>query len=220
LKEEIVDWREWINQSLPRTEIMRGGATVWESGAHGLIGDTLGPVMHLHDGASEIFYFISGKCRLEVGGSDEFFTAGDFVLVPPQVPHNLWNAGDEDLLVFWIVAPHKPDDKWRTEAITREEMERRVSRSKIAPGADLPSDANIHSELITLEPGSQVNQQTMTGQEAVIYIAAGQTEVKVGKLSGRLTENDFVHVPVNTPYSALAVDGPASVLLFEMPSYE
>lgn len=212
-----MDWHEWINQSLPRTEIMRGGATVWESGASSLIGDTLGPVMHLHDGASEIFYFLSGRCRLEVGSSEEIFTAGDFVLVPPQVPHNLWNAGGDDLLVFWIVAPHKMDDKWRTEAITSEEMQRHVIRSRVEPGAQLPGDENIGSQLVDLETGSHVDQHTRTGQEAVIYIAAGQADVKVGKLQGRLNENDFVHVPVNTAYSAQAVDGPASVLVFEMP---
>lgn len=213
----MVDWREWINQSLPRTEIMRGGATVWESGANGLIGDTLGPVMHLHDGASEIFYFISGKCRLEIGDSEQFFEAGDFVLVPPQVPHNLWNAGDEDLLVFWIVAPHKPEDKWRTGEIAAEDMKRRVTRSRVEPGVELPSDANIHSQLHTLEPGSQLKRQTQAGQEAVIYIAAGQAEVRVGKLSGRLSENDFVHVPVNTDFSAVPLEGEAAVLVFEMP---
>jgi len=31
-----MNWHEWIRQSLPRTEIMRGGATVWEVGAKGL----------------------------------------------------------------------------------------------------------------------------------------------------------------------------------------
>ena len=212
-----MDWQEWINQSLPRTEIMRGGATVWAKGANGLIGDTLGPVMHLHDGASEIFYFISGKCRLEVGDTEEYFESGDFVLVPPQVPHNLWYAGDEDLLVFWIVSPHMPEDKWRTESITSDEMKLRVVRSRVEQGMDLPGDGNIHSQLQTLGPGNQFTGQTMVNQEAVIYITDGQAEVKVGKLGGRLVQNDFVHVPVNTPYSAMPVGRPASVLLFEMP---
>jgi len=212
-----VDWRDWINQSLPRTEIMRGGATVWESGAHGLIGDTLGPVMHLHDGASEIFYFVSGKCRLEVGKNEEYFESGDFVLVPPQVPHNLWNAGEEDLLVFWIVSPHMSEDKWRTESITSEEMKLRVVRSRVEQGVDLPSDGNIHSQLHTLGLGNQLTNQTMVKQEAVIYITEGQAEIKIGKLGGRLVQNDFVHVPVNTPYSAIPVGGSASVIIFEMP---
>lgn len=212
-----MNWQAWIKQSLPRTEIMRGGATVWARDTDRLIGDTLGPVMHLHDGASEIFYFISGKCRLEVGDTEELFDAGDFVLVPPEVPHNLWNAGDEDLLVFWIVAPHMPEDKWRTEAITGDEMKRRVVRSRVEPGSELPGDANIHSRLFTLDPGNLLNHETQAGQEAVIYINDGQAEVKVGKLSGLLKAHDFVHVPMNTHFSALPVDGPASVLLFEMP---
>ena len=212
-----MDWHEWIKQSLPRTEIMRGGATVWARGADGLIGDTLGPVMHLHDGASEIFYFLSGKCRLEVGDTEEYFDPGDFVLVPPEVPHNLWNAGDEDLLVFWIVAPHMPDDKWRTEAITGDEMKRRVVRSRVEQGAELPSDANILSQLHNLDSGIQLHSQTRADQETVIYIASGQADIKVGKLGGRLRENDFVHVPVNTAFSAVPADGQASVLLIKMP---
>lgn len=68
--------------------------------ARGLIGDTLGPIMHAHHQASEIFYFISGRCRLEVGNGEELFEPGDFVLVPPLLSHNLWNAGNDDLLVF------------------------------------------------------------------------------------------------------------------------
>ena len=202
-----MDWHEWIKQSLPRTEIMRGGATVWAQGAQGLIGDTLGPVMHLHDGASEIFYFPAGRCRLEVGDTEEYFGAGDFVLVPPGVPHNLWNAGDEDLLVFWIVAPHRMENKWRTEEISSEELQRRTSRTFIEPGAALPSDANIHSRLLDLQSGESVTLETHPGQEAVIYIHSGQADVQVGKLGGRLQANEFVHVPVGTAYAVRAMQG-------------
>jgi mannose-6-phosphate isomerase-like protein (cupin superfamily) len=212
-----MDWHEWIKQSLPRTEIMRGGATVFEQGAQGLKGDTLGPVMHLHDGASEIFYFPSGKCRLEVGDTEEIFGPGDFVLVPQGVPHNLWNAGDEDLLVFWIVAPHFMGNKWRTEEITAEEMQHRVIRTHIEPGAALPSDANIHSRLLELQSSEGVSLETLPGQEAVIYINSGGAEVQVGRLSGKLQANEFVHVPVGTSYSITAAQGAASALLFEMP---
>ena len=212
-----MEWHDWIRQSLPRTEIMRGGATVWAKGAQGLSGDTLGPVLHLHDGASEIFYFVSGMCRLEVGDRDEYFGPGDFILVPPGVPHNLWNAADEDLLVFWIVAPHRMENKWRTQEITAEDMRRRASRTHIEPGAALPSDANIHSRLLEFQPGEDLSLETRLGQEAVIYISSGQAEVKVGKLSGRLQANEFVHVPVGTAFSVAAVEGPAAALLFEMP---
>ncbi|MGW8249845.1 MAG: hypothetical protein ACWGO1_04320, partial [Anaerolineales bacterium] len=110
------------------------------------------------------------------------------------------------------------EDKWRAEAITREEMQLQVIRSKVEPGAELPSDENIFSRLVDLESGSQIERYTRSAQEAVIYIVEGQADVKVGKLGGRLAENDFVHVPVGTAYSARAAVGPALVLLFEMPS--
>jgi len=212
-----MNWHEWIRQSLPRTEIMRGGATVWQAGAQGLIGDTLGPVMHLHDRASEIFYFVSGKCRLEVGDSEQIFNPGDFTLVPPQVPHNLWNTADEDLLVFWIVAPHFQEAKWRTENISPAEMQRRLLRTRVEPGAILPSDDNIRSRLVTLDAQQSLSERTRPGQEAVLYVASGQAHVRVGKLGGRLDSNDFVHVPVDTTYTVAAEGVPASVLVFQMP---
>jgi quercetin dioxygenase-like cupin family protein len=212
-----MDWHEWIRQSLPRTEKLRGGAAVWEVGAQGLTGDTLGPVMHLHDGASEIFYFVAGKCRLEVGDTEEFFSPGDFVLVPPGVPHNLWNAADEDLLVFWIVAPHIWENKWRTDDISTEDLQRRAMRGRVEPGANLPGDANIRSRLVALQEGESLAERTGVSQEAVLYVTAGLVQVKVGKLEGRLEVNDFVHVPVDTEYSAAAVSGAASVLVFHTP---
>jgi len=212
-----MNWQEWIRQSLPRTEIMRGGATVWQAGAQGLIGDTLGPVLHLHDGASEIFYFVSGRCRLEVGDSEQIFNPADFTLVPPQVPHNLWNAADEDLLVFWIVAPHLQEAKWRTEDISPAEMQRRIQRARVEPGAILPSDANIRSRLVTLGAQQSLSERTRPGQEVVLYVASGQAQVRVGKLGGRLDSNDFVHVPADTAYTVAAESSPASVLVFQMP---
>jgi mannose-6-phosphate isomerase-like protein (cupin superfamily) len=213
-----MNWQSWIEQRIPITTIQRGGATVWQRGANGLIGDSLGPILHLHDDASEIFYFISGRCRLEIGNSEEFFGPGDFVLVPPLVPHNLWNAGDEDLLVFWLVAPNYVNNKWRTDNFPPGAMELRAIRSHIEPGVELPSDDKIRSRLSTLSPASPgLTGRTGEQQEAVIYLVEGQAEVKIGKLGGTFNGHDFVHVPAATAYSVTPLDGPASVLLFEMP---
>ncbi len=210
-----MDWHSWIKQSLPRTEIMRGGATVWAKGAKGLVGDTLGPIMHSHDRASEVFYFLAGRCRLEIGDSEEFFGPGDFVLVPPDVPHNLWNAGDGDLLVFWLVAPHFVNNKWQTENFVPGAMKMRAIRNRVESGAELPSNTQIRSRVLTLSAAH--NGHTAEGHEAVVYVAKGSAEVQVGKLRGALAAHDFVHIPVGTPYAIAPVDGAASVLIFEMP---
>ncbi len=212
-----MDWQAWIEQKIPVTEIQRGGATVWPRGSQGLIGDSLGPIMHLHDGASEIFYFISGRCRLEIGDSEEFFDPGEFVLVPPEVPHNLWNAGDEDLLVFWQVAPNFIHNKWRTEDFPPGAMQRRAVRSKLEPGRQLPSDENIRSRLVTLAGSQPLTGSTGQAQETVLYLAAGKARVSVGKLHGVLDANDFVHVPVGTSYSAQSAEAEASLLVLETP---
>jgi len=240
-----MNWQTWMEQHLPFTEIKRGGATVWPKGGNGLIGDSLGPVLHSHDNASEIFYFLAGRCRLEIGDTEEFFEAGDFILVPPDVPHNLWNAGEDELLVFWLVAPNFIQNKWRTENFVPGAMKRRGVRARVENGADLPSDKNIRTQFIhltsnvqqrTKEPqfaarqhgGSvlskgQVSEllrlQSRTGdaQEAVIYIVEGDAQVQVGKLGGVLHPNEFVNVQTGTDYSVAPVGEAARVLVFEMP---
>jgi mannose-6-phosphate isomerase-like protein (cupin superfamily) len=212
-----MDWRVWMEQRVPATEIQRGGATVWPKGGRGLIGDSLGPVMHLHDDASEIFYFVAGRCRLEIGTSEEFFEAGDFVLVPPEVPHNLWNAGDDDLLVFWIVAPNFVTNKWRTTAFPSGAMDRRARRSRAAPGTGLPGDPNIRTTLLTLRHPTRHVGRTGERQETIVYVTGGPADVRVGRLGARLGTHEFVHVPVGTQYSVAPAEDPATVLLFEMP---
>ncbi|MEP7355622.1 MAG: cupin domain-containing protein [Anaerolineales bacterium] len=212
-----MDWQTWVRQSLPRTDYMRGGATVWTPGMTGLLGDSLGPVMHLHDGASEIFYFLAGRCRLQVGDAEEIFEPGDFVLVPPEVPHNVLTASDDDLLVFWLVAPHFQANQWRTEGFPEGAMQRGIMRGHVAAGAELPSDDQIESQLLTLADGGGQTGRTSERQEAVLYLVDGQAEVRVGKLSGRLGPHEFVHVPVDTEYGLDCRFGPALILLFRLP---
>lgn len=213
----MLDWHSWIEQRIPSTEIQRGGATVWPAGGRSLIGDSLGPVMHLHDGASEIFYFIAGRCRLEIGNSEEVFGPGDFVLVPPEVPHNLWNAGEDDLLVFWIVAPNFVTNKWRTSGFPPGAMDRRALRSRADSDAVLPGDPNIRTRSLTLRDPATHAAHTEERQEAIVYVTDGHVEVRVGRLGGRLGAHEFVHVPAGTQYSVVPAGEPATLLLFEMP---
>jgi len=188
-----MDWRTWIRQSLPRTEIMRGGATVWEKGAKGLLGDTLGPVMHAHDKASEVFYFVAGRCRLEIGNAEEFFSPGDFVLVPPDLPHNLWNAGDDDLLVFWIVAPHFANNKWYTAPFVPGAMKWRATRSHVAPGAKGREQRFVSAPRRLAQPGV-LAQLELPPEHEPEAVRVRESEAHVG----------LAHVPAAPPVELLA----------------
>lgn len=213
-----MNWRAWMEQSLPFTDIKRGGATAWPRGEKGLIGDSLGPILHLHDGASEIFYFVDGRCRLEIGNSEEFFEPGDYVLVPPGVPHNLWNAGDDDLLIFWLVAPNFNENKWRTDHFPPGAMNRRALRGRVARGVELPSDANIRTRLVSVDPAPTCVVRTAERQEAIVYVLEGRVDAEVGARHRRMAEHDFVDVPASTPCLLTPTVAPVSVLIFEVPA--
>ena len=163
---------------------MRGGAAVWPNGAQRLVGDSLGPTMHSHDLASEIFYFVAGQCRLQIGDTTELLGPGDLVLIPPDVPHNLWNAGTKDLLVFWLVAPHFVGNMWRTENFVEGAMKTRAARSHVQAGAPLPSNGQIGMRIVM--PGVAAADCTADGSEAVVYVAVGSAVVNVGNLGGTL----------------------------------
>ena len=213
-----MEWQTWVRQSLPRTDYLRGGATCWPVGGSRLLDDALGPTLHLHVGAAEIFYFVAGRCRLEIGDSEEFFGPGDYVLVPPEVPHNLWSADPTtDLLVFWLVAPHFQADKWRTAGFPPGAMQQRAIRGRVEAGTTLPSHPLLDSQLLTLPAGAAQTEHTAEKQEAVLYVVEGEVETQVGHLRGRLGAHQLVHVPVDTPYALACPTGPALVLLIHTP---
>jgi mannose-6-phosphate isomerase-like protein (cupin superfamily) len=211
-----MDFNQWLQQHIPFTEIQRGGPGTWPAGTSRAPNDPLGPVMHLHDDASEIFYFIAGRARLEIGNTEEYFGPGDFVLVPPGTPHNLWNGGDKDLYALWIVAPNFVNNKWRTDNFPDGAMDRRATWSRVGPTAQLPSDTNIESRVVTLSPGERLQQATGERQEAILYIFEGGAHVTVGHLGGTLAAHQCVHVPVETDYTVASDGRPASLIVFHM----
>ncbi len=197
---------------MPRSEIVRGGAAVWPKGARRLLGDPLGPIMHSHDLATEIFFFVSGRCRLEIGDSAELYVPGDVVLIPPDVPHNFWNADEEDLLVFWLVAPHFVSNKWRTENFVKGAMQLRAVRTHVQAGMNLLGNDHINMRIVI--PGEAAVGCTTEGSEAVIYMAAGSAAVEVGHLSGALAAHQFVHVSTHTPYSVTPGQNSLTVIFY------
>lgn len=74
------------------------GLSIWPSGSV----DTQEP--HTED---EVYYVISGKARITVGGEDRPVSAGSIVFVPIGVEHHFHDI-EEDMkvLVFWAPPRH------------------------------------------------------------------------------------------------------------------
>ena len=60
---------------------------------------------HIHSKIEEIFYVVEGECQIRAG--DRLLTAhaGDFVLVPPGVPHGIGNPNGSPAKVVILISP-------------------------------------------------------------------------------------------------------------------
>lgn len=217
----MVDWRTEMERPGVFSPVCRGSLTAWPVGGVGLIGDSLGPIMHAHDDASEIFLFLAGRCRLEVGRTEHVLETGDFVLVPPEVPHNLWNATPEEpLAVFWLVAPNYADNKWRTEDFRPEGYERPLVRAGTDRPGPLPSDANIESELRALAPGEAGASTRDDAADTLVVVTSGTAGLRVDGDEETLEPGGWRHVPAGIPWVARAADGPAAIVVMRVPHRE
>jgi mannose-6-phosphate isomerase-like protein (cupin superfamily) len=64
---------------------------------------------HYHPRSEEIYYFTAGSGRMRLGEEEDEVSAGDCVVIPPGVPHKLWNSGPEPLVLLCCCAPAYSD---------------------------------------------------------------------------------------------------------------
>lgn len=209
------NWRDWVDEGYFKTENLRAGGLVWPRGASGLHGDPLGPLMHAHDGASEVFLFLEGSCRFEVGNLSYDVGPGDFVYVPPEVPHNLINAGDSDMWVFFTVGPNVVDSKWRTDGFAMDGWAGRVRIARAQPDTALPGDERVAARVFELAGDVAVRDRQ---RDLVYLVMRGEVEVQVGDLAGEIGERDYIVVPSGIA-CALRADG-AQLLEISTPGRE
>ena len=86
-------WTQARNQSLAEAILPAGGATF----AH-------------HHTFEEVYYFTEGTGRMRLGEEEADVRAGDCVVIPPGVPHKLWAAADERLVLLCCCAPPYADE--------------------------------------------------------------------------------------------------------------
>ena len=77
------------NQSLAEATVPPGGETA----------------EHFHRTSEEIYTFTAGAGRMRLGDQEAAVRAGDTVVIPPGVPHKLWNSGPEPLVLLCCCAP-------------------------------------------------------------------------------------------------------------------
>ena len=78
-----------VNQSFAEATVPAGGETI----------------EHLHRTSEEIYHFVAGAGRMRLGAEEGDVRAGDTVVIPPGVPHKLFNSGLEPLVLLCCCAP-------------------------------------------------------------------------------------------------------------------
>jgi quercetin dioxygenase-like cupin family protein len=63
--------------------------------------------LHYHPNCEEILYVVSGRCDHTFDGETASLAAGDAIVIPCGVRHNLVNTGEED--VVCIISFSSPD---------------------------------------------------------------------------------------------------------------
>lgn len=87
-------WTAVERQSLAEATVPPGGQTA----------------EHLHPNTEEIYYFVAGGGRMRLGSEEDDVMAGDCVVIPPGIPHKLWNQGETPLILLCCCAPAYSDD--------------------------------------------------------------------------------------------------------------
>jgi uncharacterized RmlC-like cupin family protein len=64
---------------------------------------------HLHTNAENVYYVLAGQASIRSGEQTYTAGAGQFVFIPPQVPHAVSNGGDNELIIIEIYAPAGAD---------------------------------------------------------------------------------------------------------------
>lgn len=80
-----------------------------QSVAEAVVGAGSETIAHRHHRAEEIYLFTAGSGRMSLADSTFAVGAGDSVVIPPGIPHKLWNSGSEALVLLCISAPAYSD---------------------------------------------------------------------------------------------------------------
>jgi quercetin dioxygenase-like cupin family protein len=215
--EELGTWQEWVRQGLLFTEAVRGGPLVWPVGAANLSGDPLGPTRHAHDDAEEYYFFLSGRCLVEIGGEERVVGPGDLVHIPANAPHNLLGeVGGSDVWSFILVAPNLAHNKWRLSDFLPGSEELRMTVTRPLDGDAGARDNAFGADAVHVDAWTPFVRRALDG-ELVGIVTGGRAHVRAGLMAGNLGPGDYFHVRRDLELRIDALTARASTVLFHCP---
>jgi mannose-6-phosphate isomerase-like protein (cupin superfamily) len=88
---------------------LTGKAVVPQAANHSVAHVVITPqgtsLRHFHRRTEESYYIMSGEAFVEIGDESATLRAGQIVLIPPTMPHKVYNTGDHDLVMLVSCAP-------------------------------------------------------------------------------------------------------------------
>ena len=64
-------------------------------------GDSIG--YHIHEGETELFYFVKGSCKVRDDDAENVLTAGDVLSTPSGHGHSVENVGEDEVLMVAVI---------------------------------------------------------------------------------------------------------------------
>ncbi len=199
-----------MKQPLVWSERIRSRALVWTPDAHWFINDPLGPLPHSHDDASEIIYIAAGQMDIQVGESKQRVGPGELLFMPPDRYHNYWLVGEETVCLYVLVVPNHKHARWRYKDFKPGAFEGHAPmKSAFVPDSteSMPSDERIGVHVRELAPGSATEWMQESIKEKMIYVLDGALDISIAHMSGRLSPNDYQHVPAQHRHRISNVGG-------------
>jgi quercetin dioxygenase-like cupin family protein len=63
---------------------------------------------HIHPTQDEFIYMLDGRLDLVLDGNEQFATSGDFIRLPRNIPHGIFNKSDQlAKCLFWVTPTRK-----------------------------------------------------------------------------------------------------------------
>jgi mannose-6-phosphate isomerase-like protein (cupin superfamily) len=191
-----MDLETWGAQPLYWSERMRGRGLVWPRTASWFVNDPLGPQPHAHPRASELYVVAAGRLEVVVGSERHELAAGDVCLIPEGAYHDPASTLGSDLGLFCVVSPNWRGERWQTEGFDEAAFAASARCARTDRTGPIPSDHLLESEVRELAPGEDEEIAAPRGhRERVLYVLAGEMELTVEALRGRLRAHRYAHIP-------------------------